>query len=71
LEQTGYKKGECQKLLAARKRDIDKEVNKHLAAMKKAGHDPSQHWSPCGDGGTCSGFMYLPTIVQGYDQKKK
>jgi len=69
LKHTGWKKGECQKLLSGIKRAVDRDVAKHLAELKKAGRDPSQHWKSVGDGGTCPGYLYLPTVLQGYDKK--
>jgi len=64
-----YKKCYCVKLLAARKKKIDVEVDAHLKTCKKNGTDPKMMWSPCGTGGACAGYAYLPTVHQGYDVK--
>lgn len=59
----------CLKLLPARKKDIDDNVNKHLMQLRAAGMG-SQHASiSIGTGGSCPGYLYLPSIKQGYDVK--
>jgi len=57
----------CVKKVSGKKRAIDKEVAKYLADCKANHSDPKQGWKPIGDGGTCQGYAYLPTVLQGYD----
>ena len=60
---------ECAKLLKGKKKDIDDDCQKHIDDCKKNHTDPFQRRAAIGTGGTCAGFLWLPTVVQGYDQK--
>lgn len=60
----------CVKLVITEKKKIDKDVDNYIKKAKASGVNPLQGWSPCGDGGNCKGYPYLPTVLQGYDVKK-
>ena len=62
---------ECVKHLSGLKKTADDKVAKLKEDCKKNHILPSSQWQPIGDGGTCPGYLYLPTQVQGYDQKPK
>ena len=62
---------ECTKRLSGRKKSADAKVEKIREDCKKNHVDPNNQWNPIGNGGTCQGYLYLPTQVQGYDQPKK
>ena len=68
---TGQAVSECQKLLKGKKKSIDATTQKHLDDCKKNHTDPLNMYLPIGDGGNCPGYLYLPTVIQGYDQKSK
>ncbi len=72
LEQDKYdwRKFNCTKLLAGRKRSLDKAVRKYLKECAQKKRDPYQGWTPIGDGSNCKGYPYLPAVKQGYDVKK-
>lgn len=60
----------CFKKVPASKRQIDKATNKYIQDEKSLGRDPfTQGWQACGDGGSCQGYLYLPTVEQGFDVK--
>lgn len=59
----------CAKLVPGMKKDIDVSANKIIMAARKAGSDPFAQWTPVGDGGSCNGYPFLPSLKQGYDVK--
>lgn len=65
-----WQKYHCMKLVATKKRAIDKKVNAILAKFKQLNRSPHSpgNYTAIGDGGACPGYPYMPTILQGYDQ---
>ena len=62
-----WRKFNCLKKLSGRKKSLDLAVNKYLLECRLKGRDPHQAWQSVGDGGTCKGYSYLPSVKQGYD----
>lgn len=56
----------CLKKVSIKKKKIDDQVKKFIDKATKNGQDPDYMQRPIGD--NCSGYIYLKTVPQGYDQ---